>query len=197
MITAFALLTLLATAQPADDTVGNALLRNVVGDVVTAQLKRADPAWQPAQRDCAGLVRFAYRSAYKQLRAERLQTPLFRDHDVAVDFADAETLITGGSFVLLGRDERARQRLKTGDVLAWRLDRGDDDVAWHLMLVVTPPGDEAHVVYHPGLPAPGQPDPGVRQGLLRSLVDDAPSGWRPDVDNPFFLGFFRFAEWTR
>jgi len=197
MLATVALLTALATSTTSADGVGDDLLRAVVGEVAAAQLQRADPAWQPAQRDCAGLVRFAYRSAYKRLRPQRLQTPLFVDKGVGVDFADAETLVTGGSFVLLGRDERARRQLQTGDVLAWRLDRGDDDVAWHLMMAVVLPGGEVRVVYHPGLPPRGQPDPGVRQGLLRELVREAPVGWRPDVDNPFFLGFFRFAEWTR
>ena len=196
MLTTIALLTLLTTS-PASVDVGDALLREVVGEVAVAQLDKPDRSWATTQRDCAGLVRHAYRTAYKRLRSERLHTPLFVNHGVALDFADAETLVTGGSFQLLGRDDTARRQLRTGDILAWRLDRGDDDVAWHLMLVVAPAGFEPRVVYHPGQPARGEPDPGVRQGLLRSLENDAPSGWRPDVDNPFFLGFFRFAEWTR
>jgi len=196
MLAAVALLSVLATSSGPDTGPGDALLRAVVGEVAAAQLQRPDPAWQPAQRDCAGLVRFAYRSAYKRLRPARVSS-LFVDHGVAVDFADAETLVTGGTFVSLGRDARARASLKTGDLLAYRLDRGDDDVAWHLMIAVVAPGAETRVVYHPGLPERGQPDPGVRQGLLRELEREAPAGWRPDVDNPFFLGFFRFAEWTR
>lgn len=187
----------LAAAAAPDDVVGDGVLREVIGEVAVAQVRRMDPAWQPQQRDCAGLVRFAYRSAYKRVRPSRLTSPLFVDHGRQVDFADAEALVTGGSFVLLGRDETARRQLQTGDVLAFRQDRGDDDVVWHLMLVVAPPGEEPRVVYHPGHPDPGQPAPGVRHGRLRDLVNDAPAGWRPDVDNSFFLGFFRFAEWTR
>lgn len=192
-----ALVVALALAAAPDDVVGVGALREVVGEVAVAQVRRIDPAWQPQQRDCAGLVRFAYRSAYKRLRPARLTTSLFVDHGRDVDFADAEALITGGSFVLLGRDERARRQLQTGDVLAFRQDRGDDDIVWHLMLVVAPPGEDPRVVYHPGHPEPGEPAPAVRHGRLRELVTDAPAGWRPDVDNPFFLGFFRFAEWTR
>ena len=196
MLAAIGLLSVLVSSPTSADVVGSDLLRAVVGEVAAAQLQRADPAWQPAQRDCAGLVRFAYRSAYKRLRPMSASS-LFVDKGVAVDFADAETLITGGTFVSLGRDARARAQLKTGDLLAYRLDRGDDDVAWHLMIAVVAPGAEARVVYHPGLPEGGQPDPGVRHGLLRELEREASAGWRPDVNNPFFLGFFRFAEWTR
>ncbi|HEY1100016.1 MAG TPA: DUF1175 family protein [Myxococcota bacterium] len=192
-----ALTTLLVLAPAGGDVDSAELLRVVVGEVASAQIARPDPSWEPAQRDCAGLVRHAYRSAYKKLRPHRLQQPLFRDHDKAIDFADAETLVDGGSFTFVGRDERARRSVKTGDILAFRQDRGDDDVVWHLMLVVAPAGTEPRVVYHPGHPERGEPDPGVRHGLLRSLVDDAPNAWRPVVDNPSFLGFYRFTEWTR
>ena len=191
-----ALLVTLAIAS-ADDVVGPGLLREVVGEVAAAQLRGIDAAWQPEQRDCAGLVRFAYRSAYKRMRPARLTTSLFVDHGRPVDFADAATLVTGGSFVFVGRDARALGEVQTGDVLAFRQDRGDDDVVWHLMLVVAPAGHEPRVVYHPGHAARGEPAPGVRHGRLRELVNDAPAGWRPDVDNPFFLGLYRFAEWTR
>jgi hypothetical protein len=179
-----------AVAGPGDDA-----LRSIVAEVASAQITKPDPAWEPAQRDCAGLVRFAYRSAFKRLRPARLQRPLFVDLDGrAVDFADAETLVQGGSFVSLGRGADARRQLRTGDLLAFRQDRGDDDVVWHLMVAVVSPSGDASVIYHPGLPAPGETDPGVRHGSLRSLSVDAPLAWRPDLDNPGFLGFFRFAE---
>lgn len=179
-----------ASTAPGDDA-----LRTIVAEVAGAQLKALDPAWEPAQRDCAGLVRFAYRQAFKRLRPERLQRPLFVDKNgQPVDFADAETLVQGGSFTFLGRGDDARRQLKTGDLLAFRQDRGDDDVVWHLMLAVVPPSGDAAVIYHPGLPHPGEPEPGVRHGSLRSLSIDAPVAWRPSVDNPGFLGFFRFAE---
>ena len=180
----------MAVAGPGDDA-----LRSIVAEVASAQITKPDPAWEPAQRDCAGLVRFAYRSAFKRLRPARLQRPLFVDLvGRAVDFADAETLVQGGSFVSLGRGADARRRLRTGDLLAFRQDRGDDDVVWHLMVAVVPPSGDASVIYHPGLPAPGERDPGVRHGSMRSLSVDAPLAWRPDLDNPGFLGFFRFAE---
>jgi uncharacterized protein YfaT (DUF1175 family) len=173
----------------------NALLRRVVADVAVAQVVRPDAAWEPAQRDCAGLVRYAYRTAFKRLRPERLASPLFIDKNGRpAEFADVENLVRGRSFMHLGRDASARRRLQTGDVLVYRQDRGDDDVAWHMMLAIVPPGGEPRVVYHPGHPAPGEPPPAVRHGSLRELEREAPLLWRADVDNPAFLGFFRFAE---
>ncbi len=185
-----------ALAAPGDD-----LLRTVVAEVALAQQSREDPAWNPKQRDCAGLVRFAYKSAYKALRPARLATPLFENNaGVPADFADAQTLIAR-SFFAIGRDDVARAQLRTGDVLAYRQDDGDGDVAWHLMLaVVAEPssrGASAHdasirVVYHPG-----EPGAAVRSGALLELMTDAPRAWRPTADNANFVGFFRFKEWTQ
>lgn len=175
----------------------DALLRRVVADVAVAQVAHPDAAWEPAQRDCAGLVRYAYRTAFKRLRPERLARPLFVDADGhPADFADVANLVRGRSFVRLGRDAAARRRLQTGDVLVYRQDRGDDDVVWHMMLAIVPAGGEPRVVYHPGHAAPGEPPATVRHGSLRALEHEAPLSWRADVDNPAFLGFFRFAEFA-
>ncbi len=182
------LATLLVTASPA---VPVELLRQAVADVALAQVKRIDDRWQPAQRDCAGLVRFSLRQAYKRVDEHRLSRPLFTTPTGLSDFADAETLITS-SFVGLGRD-LARVSAKTGDVLAFRQPRDSGDV-FHLMLVVAP-ADKAHaklhVVYHPG-----EKDAPVRFGRLSELMRDAPGEWRPGPQNPSFLGIFRFKEWS-
>jgi uncharacterized protein YfaT (DUF1175 family) len=167
-------------------------LRREVAQVALAQVRQLDSRWHPEQRDCAGLVRFAFRGAYRRWRPERLATPLWRDDQGhPSDFADAETLLVH-SFAPLGRDEAARESLRTGDLVAFRLER-DAGPLFHLMLVVRPE-DKAHaptrVVYHPG-------DKGaaVRTGLLQSLATEAPLEWRPVPQNTAFLGFFRFKEW--
>ncbi len=49
-----ALVVSLALAAP-DEVVGVGALREVVGEVAIAQVRRIDPTWQPQQRDCAGL----------------------------------------------------------------------------------------------------------------------------------------------
>lgn len=188
------LLLSLQAASPAPAGSLETLLRREIAQTALAQVRRMDPSWNPDQRDCAGLVRFVFRGAFRRFQPERLATPLWRDdRGQPADFADAETLLTH-SFVPLGRDEATRESLRTGDLVAFRQER-DSGPVFHLMLVVRPE-DKAHaparVVYHPG-------DKGaaVRTGILQSLVTDAPLEWRPVPQNTAFLGFFRFKEWMR
>jgi|SRR6218665_304722 len=187
------LLVFLLQAAPASPP-PESLLRREVARLALAQVRQMDPAWQPEQRDCAGLVRFVFRGAYRVWRPERLATPLWRGmRGDPSHFADAETLLAH-SFMPLGRDEAARESLRTGDLVAFRQER-DAGPLFHLMLVVRPE-DKAHaparVVYHPG-----EKGAAVRTGILPSLVTEAPLEWRPVPQNTAFLGFFRFKEWTR
>jgi hypothetical protein len=188
---ALSLLLLLPAAAPSPEAL-EVLLRRELAQVALAQVHTQDPRWQPEQRDCAGLVRFAYRAAYKRFRPQRLASPLWRDgQDRPSDFADAEMLLLR-SFVLLGRDEATRETLRTGDLVAFRQER-DAGPLFHLMLVVRPE-DKAHaptrVVYHPG-----EKGAAVRTGVLANLASEAPLEWRPVPHNTAFLGFFRFQEW--
>lgn len=167
------------------------LLRQGAADAALEQARAIDARWHPEQRDCAGLVRFSLRQAYKRVAPKRLERPLFAAASGPTDFADAETLL-GFSFTPLGRDPRS-VALRTGDVVAFRQPQPSGD-AFHLMLVVAP-ADRAHgaihVVYHPG-----EAGAAVRVGRLDELMQDAPGEWRPVPQNPSFLGFFRFKEWT-
>jgi uncharacterized protein YfaT (DUF1175 family) len=162
-------------------------LRREVATVALAQAQKPDPAWHPQQRDCAGLVRFAYRVAYSKWN--KTTEPLWRDaNGTRVPFADAETLLAE-SFVLLGRDERAELSAQSGDLLAFRT----EDETFHLMIYVR--GEDrartpSLVVYSPG---DGSSD--VRVGNVRELKIKAPVEWRPVASNPRFLGFYRFKEW--
>jgi uncharacterized protein YfaT (DUF1175 family) len=167
------------------------LLREAVARTAIAQAHAMDPAWIAEQRDCAGLVRFAYRSAYQRLAPERLARPLWRDRRGApAAFADAETLIEG-SFRRLGRGSAEAAELKSGDLLAFRQDQGADaEPVHHLMIVVK--SEALFVVYHPG-----SKDGAVRMGRLSELARKAPFEWRPVAENPAFLGFYRFEEWMR
>ncbi|MCP3136274.1 DUF1175 family protein [Pyxidicoccus xibeiensis] len=189
---ALSLLLLLEATAPAAPESRDVLLRRQVAQVALAQVKKQDAAWHPEQRDCAGLIRFAFRAAYKQHAPERLASPLWKDaRGRPADFADAETLLQH-SFVPLGRDDTTRDTLRTGDVLAFRQEH-DSGPVFHLMLVVRPE-DRAHaparVVYHPG-----EKGAAVRTGLLHTLATEAPLEWRPVQNNAGFLGFFRFKEW--
>ncbi|MFP2905579.1 DUF1175 family protein, partial [Pyxidicoccus sp. 3LFB2] len=178
-------------AEPEPET-REMLLRRFLATVALAQVRSQDPWWHPDQRDCAGLIRFAYRRAYKIGDPVRLNRPLWKDaRGQPTDFADAETLLQQ-NFTLLGRDDATREALRTGDILAFRQEH-DSGTVFHLMLVVRPE-DRAHaptrVVYHPG-----EKGAAVRTGLLHNLATEAPLEWRPVPNNAGFLGFFRFKEW--
>jgi uncharacterized protein YfaT (DUF1175 family) len=184
------LLLLGGQASPPSET----LVRRLVAETAVAQLARPDPAWPEPQRDCAGLVRFAYRSAFKRLDPERAASGPFRDvTGKPTHFADAASLLAG-TFTLLGRDEAALQGLRSGDLLAFAREGEDGAPVHHLMLVVRPEDparEKTLVVYHPG-----EPGAAVRSGFLDDLVRNAPRGWRPVPENPLFLGFFRLKDWT-
>lgn len=170
------------------------LLRRIVAETAVSQVRSPDPGWEVAQRDCAGLVRFAYRRAYAQVEPARVSLGLFQDAmGHPAQFADAGTLLTR-SFTLLGRGEDARTLIRSGDLAAFVREDALGPV-FHLMLLVVP-DDPAHgrvlVVYHPG-----EPGAAVRLGRLDELASDAPGGWRPVPENPLFLGFYRFKEWTK
>src|SRR5256885_36267 len=70
-------------------------LRRFVGEVALEQLRAPDPRWHPSQRDCAGLVRFAFRAAFHRFAPGRA-SPLFGgEGGSGADFADARSLLTG------------------------------------------------------------------------------------------------------
>ncbi len=179
---------LLLSAPPPSEQ----LLRRLVAETAVAQARRIDPGWEERQRDCAGLVRFAYRRAWARLDPTRAAAGLFRDASGRpAHFADAATLLRH-SFAPIGRDEAARRAVRSGDLAAFAREE-DGAPVFHLMLLVVP-DDPAHaptlVVYHPG-----EPGAEVRMGRLDDLARDAPAGWRPVPENPLFLGFYRFKEW--
>jgi uncharacterized protein YfaT (DUF1175 family) len=189
------LLALLVLAAPLASEAREDFLRRRVAEVALAQLARPDPRWEPAQRDCAGLVRFAYRAAFHQLWPARLAQPLWRDEAGApAEFADARTL-TLRSFRLLGRGDAARAGLRSGDLVAFsQQTEPGGEPEYHLMLAIVPPGTsplQALVVYHPGAKGAA-----VRSGTLLALASEAPSEWRPVPENASFLGFYRFQEWS-
>ena len=175
-------------------------LRSVIAEIAVEQTKTPDPRWNPQQRDCAGLVRFAYHEAFRRMEPSRLGDPLWIDaHGKPASFADAETLLQG-SFVALGRGDEARRALKSGDVVAFRQgvrgspDEWNDEPVFHLMIVVrdSDPARKTLVIYHPGAK-----DASVKAGVLEEMLADAPREWRPSPDNAAFLGFFRFSEFVR
>ncbi len=179
---------LLAVGEPSQ-----ALLRQMVAEAALAQAESPAADWHPDQRDCAGLVRYAYRAAYLKLQPSRLEGGLWTDaagERSAV--ADAETLLAR-SFESLGRGAEARRALRSGDLAAFRQIGDAEAPVFHLMLVVLPregARGQARVVYHPGSRGAA-----VRVGRLDALERESTAEWRPVPENPRFLGYYRFKEW--
>lgn len=190
-------------------------LRQSVTRLALLQSKRQSPLWEAGQRDCAGLVRFAYREAMERRTARQekdlgvpgsLHLPALSDAarglfvhcsgiwrisggagggTVFAPFADAETLI-GYNFRLKGR---TLDVARDGDLLVYRKAL-EADMPYHLMIFVEGRAENL-VVYHNG--ARGE-DAGVRVVRARDLLESPDPVWIPVDDNPHFLGVY---EWNR
>lgn len=196
---------------PPDETA----LRRSVTDVALLQAHRPSPLWEARQRDCAGLVRFAYRIALEERSAQRksklgiparLNLPPLSDRarhlfprypqiwQVGLeagsrprfgDFADAETLI-GYNF---RQKSRRLEDARNGDLLVYQKPL-DNAEPYHLMMFVESRPDNL-AVYHNG--AQGD-EAQVRVVRIGELLDSADPLWIPRAENPYFLGVY---EWNR
>jgi len=180
------------------------------------QSRKISRAWDPAQRDCAGLVRFAYREALRQrtvAQRNRLEVPdqlslpplsgwgqrisgngakiwvagYYPDgKKILSEFVSAEALIAHNFKHRSWRVDDAQ----TGDVLVFsRPNRGEN--VFHLMLVANEGARSGSVVYHNGEKGKnGQ----VRVVAMRELFESADVNWRPDRSNTSFLGVFAWEK---
>lgn len=190
-------------------------LRDSVTRLALLQAKKTSPLWQDKQRDCAGLVRFAYRGAlHNPTPAERrkigipdaLHLPpvsdfakrVFPDHSRIWQvgfaatglpryepFADAETLI-GFNFRKKTRDVTLA---RDGDLLVYQKGLAEEE-PYHLMIYVED-RPENLAVYHNGA---GGREAQVRVVRIRDLMASPDPVWIPGADNPYFLGVY---EWNR
>ncbi len=153
-----------------------------------AQAERPGGDWDPGQRDCAGFVRFLYRKCVARA------SPLWVGRDGrGSNFLVADELLAY-NFSPISK-EPERNRLRTGDLLAFYNPTLAPKDAWHLMMVLEPPTgspDRLLVVYHNGAAAPAG---AVRKVWLDELVSGPPE-WRPSGANPNFLGCFRWGGWS-
>jgi len=153
-----------------------------------AQAERVSADWDPSQRDCAGFVRFLYRKTIGQ------RAPLWHRRDGSpADFLAADELLAY-NFTPISRapDE---DTVATGDLLAFFDPAKPPEDAWHLMVLLRPPGtapDRILLVYHNG--ASGR-DAAVRKVWLDDLLAGPPE-WRPIPTNPRFIGTFRWNAWS-
>jgi uncharacterized protein len=195
--------------------------------IAEMQFYKLSGAWNEEQRDCAGLVRFAWREALRghdriwfqsisdggegyeaiapDVKAYDLKrSPLgeklfradfgsFRRSDLAdgkfSEFADARTLKTH-NVTFISRDRRQARR---GDLLFFH-QPWVQKFPYHVMIFI---GDARHdgegagdwVVYHTGS-SPN--DKGEIKKVRLAVLDHHPDRrWRPVVNNPNFLGFYR------
>ncbi|MFI5181593.1 MAG: DUF1175 family protein [Thermoanaerobaculia bacterium] len=152
-----------------------------------SQAESPRPDWDPAQRDCAGFVRFLFR---KSLGSEA--TEWVRAGGAHAPFVSAGELLAY-NFTRVST-EPLRDRVETGDLLAFYEPNKARADAWHLMVLLRPPGgtpDRILVVYHNG--GAGR-DAAVRKVWLDDLAIGPPE-WRPSPDNTRFLGTFRWNGW--
>ena len=180
--------------------------------IAEAQAYAIDPRWDPAQRDCAGLVRFAYRMALQTHdRAwlakapflpgfapdvERFHAPdvpllgplLFRVAPGSFDEARIAQDFSASASASHLAHESARplagdEAPERGDLLFFESPEGGVE---HLMVNL---GD-GRVAYHTG---PRDDGPGeVRLVPLASLFDHPDPRWRPITSNPAFKGYYRW-----
>lgn len=188
-------------------------LRQVVTDLALLQARKPSPLWEPKQRDCAGLIRFAYRTALEPRDAVRTaklgvpaklklpplseqarkalpdypqiwQTGVNNGQPRYGHFADAETLIAY-NFRLKSRDLAAA---RSGDLLVYQKPLINDE-PYHLMLFAAG-HPENLAVYHNG--ARGD-EAQVRVVRVAELLESPDPVWIPRPENPYFLGVY---EWN-
>ncbi|WLT30135.1 DUF1175 family protein [Geothrix sp. PMB-07] len=175
------------------------------------QVEAPSPAWEPAQRDCAGLLRFAFREALATHTAawrERVaftsgapaQDPspgFVRDWRAGFPTPDGPQPFAKGAYLrrfaceFLGRD---LQLAKPGDLIFFARG-GAHAQPDHAMAFVRPDVDGAPMLlYHTGPEGSGvRTQPGeVRRARLDDLLHHPDPDFRPLPENAAFLGLYRW-----
>jgi hypothetical protein len=187
-----------------------ALRRWFVG-VLEQQLEGPSPAWEPAQRDCAGLLRFAFREAWGP-HTEAWKTRVgwqgppvsgdpsraFRSPWRAAFLTDEGWLPFAKGALLrrlnceaLGRDPVLA---RPGDLIFFARG-GAHAQPDHAMAFVRPDGDGTPVLlYHTG--PEGSASGEVRRVRLDDLQHHPDPDFRPLPENPAFLGIYRWKPLT-
>jgi len=179
--------------------------------ILEQQLEGPSPAWEPAQRDCAGILRFAFREAWGP------HTEAWRDHigfTVPPVSGDPSPLLAGpwrrafpapegwqpfvkGSLLRtyacenLGRD---LAEARPGDLIFFARG-GARPQPDHAMAFVRPDGDGQPVLlYHTGPETTGgtKAEGEVRRVRLDELLHHPDPDFRPLPENPAFLGLYRW-----
>lgn len=179
------------------------------------QLEAPSPAWEPAQRDCAGLLRFAFREALASHTTAWRERVAFATgapgQDPAPGFArnwrtgfptpEGPQPFAKGAYlrrlscVPLGRD---LQLARPGDLIFFARG-GARAQADHAMAFVRSDGDGTPMLlYHTGPEGSGSGhqrgrQPGeIRRVRLDDLLHHPDPDFRPLPENPAFLGLYRW-----
>jgi uncharacterized protein YfaT (DUF1175 family) len=179
--------------------------------ILEQQLDGPSPAWEPAQRDCAGLLRFAFREAWGPHTEAWRNRVAFASPSVASDpsqslagpwrqaFPTPEGWrpFAKGAFlrrmacVPLGRE---LSEARPGDLLFFARG-GAHAQPDHAMAFVRPDTDGQPVLlYHTGPEGSGatRAEGEVRRVRLDELMHHPDAEFRPLPENPAFLGVFRW-----
>jgi hypothetical protein len=183
--------------------------------ILEQQLDGPSPAWEPAQRDCAGLLRFAFREALALHTATWRERVAFASGPPGQDASPAFARDWRGGFptpegpqpfakgaylrrlacTSLGRD---LQQARPGDLLFFARG-GAHAQPDHAMAIVRPDVDGAPMVlYHTGPEGSGvSRQPGeIRRARLDDLLHHPDPEFRPLPENPAFLGLYRWRLLT-
>lgn len=175
------------------------------------QLERVSPAWEPAQRDCAGLLRFAFREAWgpkdPAWKARLSYTGAFvaKAPSAALAGPWAKGFPTPEGWQPFAKGAYLRDyacvpvgrevaEARPGDLLFFS--RGDARrTPDHAMAFARPDADGMPVlIYHTG--AEGSADSrdagALRRVRLADLLQHPDSAFRPQPENPAFLGVYRW-----
>lgn len=177
--------------------------------IAGSQYLKPSFAWNQKERDCSGLIRFAYREALKKHTAEwqlrsgvvldknlpdvqsynypdvpRIGEKIFRvgpgPNDFA-EFANAE-LLARWNTTRVGRD---LSNAEPGDVLFY-FNAYNRDAPYHSMIVTENWNRRITILYHTGSEA------GIKRVPAEYLLESADPAWRPVAENQRFLGVYRF-----
>ncbi len=194
--------------------------------IAEQQFYAPSDAWNPEQRDCAGLVRFAYREALRRhdrgwfkglgltdgsfgvpapdVKAVRLESGIlgeklfrtdfgtFHEQDIETrfsEYADARSLKNFNTRFIT----RNRQEARAGDLLFF-YQPWVQRYPYHVMIFLGDArfgetGAKDWVVYHTGSSVSEE---GTIKKVRLAVLDEHPDKrWRPVVQNPNFLGFYR------
>jgi uncharacterized protein YfaT (DUF1175 family) len=179
--------------------------------ILEQQLEGPSPAWEPAQRDCAGLLRFAFREAWGphtdawRARVGWTGAPVggdparqwagpwrqaFPTPDGWSPFAKG-ALLRQLACVPLGRDTALAA---PGDLIFFSRG-GARPLPDHAMAFVRPDLDGQPVLlYHTGPEGTGntRAEGEVRRVRLDELLHHPDAEFRPTPENPAFLGVYRW-----